>query len=171
MRKFISILLAVTWILRLVSRKVLSPTLPNSTLNPGDLLFSPIGKRESKYIGHVGIVSTDQHIIHSIPSGLVKDTASLYYKKFRRVHLYQPIQQQTGPLAAEYAEFLFQRYPKAVYKVNTRLGEDSYVQYCTKIVWQSYYYGAGVNLGNLSENMRAVHPVLLKRKSQLTKRN
>lgn len=164
-------LVIATWMIRFPFKKVQAPTLSHSTLDPGDLLFSPVGKRESKYVGHVGIVSVDQHIIHSTPSGLIKDSPPVYYRKFNLIRVYQPIDHQTGEHAARYAESLYQKHPNALYSVNTRLDRNPEIQYCTKIVWQSYHYGADVNLGKLPVGSRAVHPVFLRKKGQLTKKN
>lgn len=171
MKKAFIFLLTIfaTW-LSLPSKKVYAPTKTRTHPSPGDLLFSPIGRQESRYVGHVGIVSTDGYVVHSIPSGLIKDPVDHYYRKFRIVTVYQSDQTGSGKQAAAYVERLFQRYPHASYKMNTPLGKEDSAQYCTKLVWQSYYYGAGINLGHLSHKMRAVHPALLKKNRQLKKK-
>ncbi|MBA2173975.1 hypothetical protein H0266_03580 [Halobacillus locisalis] len=172
MKKAIFFLLAIcaTW-LSLPPKKAYAPARARTQLLPGDLLFSPIGRQESRYVGHVGIVSKDGYVVHSVPSGLMKDPVDHYYRKFRVVSVYRADESDAGQQASAYVESLFRRFPNALYKVNTPLGTDDAVQYCTKIVWQSYYYGAGINLGRLPSKMRAVHPSLLKRKRQLKKKS
>ncbi|MCA0968994.1 hypothetical protein LCM20_00150 [Halobacillus litoralis] len=173
MRRIIVLFIAFTAVLlRITTKKAYAPTSFNSTHRPGDLLFSPVGRRESKYVGHVGIVTTDEHVIHSVPAGLVKDPLEHYYEKFmRRIDVYAPHELEVGHEAALYAESLYKQFPSALYKVNTGLGSTPEIQYCTKVVWQSFYYGAGINLGELPLTLKAVHPILLKRKNQLTKRH
>ncbi|WP_027954332.1 hypothetical protein [Halobacillus kuroshimensis] len=142
-------------------KRVHSCTFDPSEVLPGDVLFSPIGKRESKYVGHAGIVTTDKKVLHSIPSGLIKDEPDVYKRKFRRVSHYRAHEKDTGLRSAAFAGYLHQRYPEALYRIHTPLNGPDDVQYCTKIVWQSYY-AAGVNLGSLPEKARAVHPLWLK---------
>ncbi|MFC7060360.1 hypothetical protein [Halobacillus seohaensis] len=152
-------------------KKVYSPThhhdpttYPGTTLfiKPGDLLFSPIGKSESKYVGHVGIVNNDHKVIHSIPAGLMKDTVADYFRKFRLITIYSPENPTIGVKASDYLEYLYITYPRANYRFFTPLGSLNHEQYCTKIVWQSYYFGSGVNLGNHSIKSKAIHPHFLK---------
>ncbi|MFZ0370032.1 MAG: hypothetical protein WAM07_10610 [Halobacillus sp.] len=151
------------------NENMISLTYPgtNIIITPGDLLFTPIGKSESKYAGHVGIVNSRREVIHSIPSGLMKDPISRYFNKFRSITIFSARDPETGMKACIYLDHLHTTYPKADYKVFTPLGYNDHEQYCTKIVWQSYYYGAGINLGRLSEHSLAIHPILLKDKRHL----
>ncbi|WP_085505005.1 YiiX/YebB-like N1pC/P60 family cysteine hydrolase [Thalassobacillus devorans] len=142
----------------------------NVAILPGDLLFSPIGQSESKYVGHVGIVNHNREVIHSIPSGLMKDTMHSYFHKFRSITIYSPKDPDVGRKAADYLENLYEKYPKANYRIRTPLGSTDHEQYCTKIVWQSYYYGAGVNLRNLPPSRIAIHPEWLKDKKVLERK-
>ncbi|MFG6115896.1 YiiX/YebB-like N1pC/P60 family cysteine hydrolase [Halobacillus sp. MO56] len=141
----------------------------NLTISPGDLLFSPIGQSESKYVGHVGIVNLHKEVIHSIPSGLMKDSISRYFQKFRSISIYTPNEPEVGVKAADYLEELYRKYPTAAYRIMTPLGSKDHEQYCSKIVWQAYYYGAGVNLKNLSPSRKAIHPEWLKDSTFLTR--
>ncbi|WP_181349610.1 hypothetical protein [Thalassobacillus sp. CUG 92003] len=131
-------------------------------IQPGDLLFSPIGKRDSKYVGHVGMVDHHRNIVHSIPAGLVHDTIADFFRKFRAITIYAPKNIEMGKRAADYLEDLYTTYPHTEYRVFTPLKHMPNAQYCTKIVWQCYYYGAHVNLGRLMGQARAIHPVFLK---------
>lgn len=176
MKKTAVIVGIITWFGVLLSKpkKANAPTcksepIKNQGLVPGSLLFSPMGKRESKYVGHVGIVTNDQHVIHSIPSGLIKDPLNHYKYKFKFITIYEPIDPCAGKKAAIYAETLYEKHPSAAYRFLTPLSRKASEQYCTKIVWQSYFYGADINLGNLLNNARAIHPILLKDKHYLKK--
>ncbi|MGI8315253.1 hypothetical protein [Halobacillus mangrovi] len=152
-------------------KKVKAPTIHTNpdtypgtdiTIEPGDLLFSPLGKSESKYVGHVGMVNHAKKVVHSIPAGLVQDDVLSYYHKFRSIKIYAPRVYSHGHLAATYLEKLYLDHKNAHYRIMTPIGSKTDEQYCTKIVWQSYYYGAGVNLGDFSQKAKAIHPELLK---------
>lgn len=136
-------------------------------VRPGDLLFSPLGKKESRYVGHVGMVSQDLKVVHSIPSGLIKDTVDGYFNKFTGLTLYSAKEDVLSQKAATHLEKLFHTYPKAAYRIWTPLSMKDHEQYCTKIVWQSFYYGAGINLGAFNKAMRAIPPQLLRDKKHL----
>ncbi|MCA0983129.1 hypothetical protein LCL89_03595 [Halobacillus yeomjeoni] len=131
-------------------------------IEPGDLLFTPIGKSESKYVGHVGIVNGNLKVVHSIPAGLALDEVPAYFQKFRSITIFSPVESDVGRNTASFLDALYDAYPRAVYRVMTPLGFDWHEQYCTKIVWQAYYYGSGINLGSYSPHARAIHPELLK---------
>ncbi len=134
----------------------------NLESKPGDLLFTPIGKSESKFVGHVGIVNFNKEVVHSIPNGLVTDSLKEYFQKFRLISVYSPINEKIGEDAAHYLEALVEKHPTAQYRIFTPLGAAAHEQYCTKIVWQSYYYGAGINLGEFSGQAKGIHPEFLK---------
>ncbi|WP_082234074.1 YiiX/YebB-like N1pC/P60 family cysteine hydrolase [Halobacillus massiliensis] len=160
-------------------KKVVAPvksdeymTYPNSNISitPGDLLFSPIGKSESKYVGHVGIVTEKNEVIHSVPSGIIKDCIEKYFQKFRRVSIYSSKDPSHGVKAARYADSYWTKQYKSPYRVFTPLHSLSVEQYCSKLVWQAYFYGAGINLGSLPKISRAIHPQLLKDRKYLVKK-
>ncbi|WP_173916381.1 YiiX/YebB-like N1pC/P60 family cysteine hydrolase [Halobacillus sp. Marseille-Q1614] len=175
---FISAVVAglITFLMR--PKKVLAPThgvernvYPHSKvpISPGDLLFSPIGKSESKYVGHVGIVTFQQEVVHSIPSGLVNDPIPHYFEKFRSISVYSAKNSEAGAKAAEYVESILEEQRNSRYRVFTPLQVINQEQYCTKIVWQAYYYGSGINLGRLPKASRAIHPQLLKDRRHLNR--
>ncbi|UOQ42872.1 hypothetical protein MUN89_12965 [Halobacillus salinarum] len=139
-------------------------------IEPGDLLFSPIGKRESKYVGHVGMVGSDKRVVHSIPSGLIKDEVPDYFKKFRSITIFSPNNSEKAIEACTQLEILFGQHTNAVYRLFTSLNDNYHEQYCSKLVWLSYYNGAGINLGSFSGKVRAVHPALLKDRRFLVKK-
>ncbi|CDQ19600.1 Permuted papain-like amidase enzyme, YaeF/YiiX, C92 family [Halobacillus karajensis] len=141
-----------------------SPKYPQSmrTLLPGDLLFSPIGRKESRYIGHVGIVNSNYKVVHSVPAGVIQDCLEDYFQKFSKIKVLSPLDKKAGKAAGEYALKLQSVHSKAMYKIRTPIGYSNQYQYCTKIVWQSYFYGAGINLGGLSITSKSVHPLRIK---------
>ncbi|GGF10059.1 hypothetical protein GCM10010954_05710 [Halobacillus andaensis] len=142
----------------------------NIKIKPGDLLFSPIGKSESKYVGHVGIVNHEDKVVHSVPAGLIQDSVVNYCRKFRSITVFAPKTPFLGIQAADYLKTLYEKHSRAAYRVFTPLGSSDEVQYCTKTVWQCYMYGADVNLGNLSKEAKAIHPQFLKDKKYLIKK-
>ncbi|WLR46837.1 YiiX/YebB-like N1pC/P60 family cysteine hydrolase [Halobacillus litoralis] len=152
-------------------KKIVAPLIQEQThlypgtsksITPGDLLFSPIGRRESRFIGHVGIVTKDNKVIHSIPSGVIQDQMEAYFNKFSYIRIYSAIDSKSGEAAADYAAKLQKEHPRADYKLWTPISSLYEEQYCTKIVWQSYHFGAGINLGKISPHARSVHPQRLK---------
>ncbi len=166
----------ITYLMRKTERAALpsgeSFIYPGTDLKakPGDLLFTPIGKSESKYVGHVGIVNGENKVVHSVPSGLVTDSLDRYFRKFRSISIYSPKDEKTGEDTAHYLESLVSKYPSAKYRIFTPLERIDHEQYCTKIVWQAYFYGAGVNLGGLSGKARGIHPKILKDKRNLVRK-
>ena len=179
MRRMFFILLAGLLAISLRPRRVYASHVqeraqcyPNTAIAilPGDLLFSPIGRKESRYVGHVGIVNTKKEVIHSVPAGIIQDTMHNYFHKFNKITLFSPIDRNLGQKAAQYSEKLLNGYPKSAYRIWTPLGDRDCEQYCTKIVWQSYLYGAGVNLGHLTNKAKAIHPQRLKDTRYVTRR-
>ncbi|AKG05457.1 hypothetical protein AAV35_012215 [Salimicrobium jeotgali] len=155
-------------LLFLKPRKAAAPT-PRPELKPGDLLFSPIGEKDSFYIGHVGIVTEDDSVIHSIPKGLKKDDADHFFRKFARLSLYRARDEEAGARAAAFAKRIYESNPRAPYRFFTDLKNTGGKQYCTKLVWQAYYYGAGIKLKNFPLFARALHPELIKDSRHLYK--
>ncbi|ARI77352.1 hypothetical protein [Halobacillus mangrovi] len=140
-------------------------------IEPGDLLFSPLGKSESKYVGHVGMVNHAKKVVHSIPAGLIQDDVPTYFNKFRSIKVYAPRVDSHRNSAAAYLEKLYLAHKNADYRIMTPLAAKMDEQYCTKIVWQSYYYGAGVNLGSFNQKAKAIHPELLKDRNYILPKN
>ncbi|WP_281975526.1 hypothetical protein [Halobacillus litoralis] len=137
---------------------------------PGDVLFSPIGRKESRYVGHVGIVTENNEVVHSIPAGLARDSVELYFHKFKRVSIYSPFDPSAGEKACEHLEYLYHTNKHANYRIMTPIGSRNYEQYWTKIIWQAYFHGAGINLGKISQRSKAVHPERLKDRRHLRKK-
>ncbi|QHT46782.1 hypothetical protein M662_09855 [Bacillus sp. SB49] len=162
-RLLFSLLAVLVFIIRYISKNPSSCCrLDASLVEPGDLLFSPIGKKESFYIGHVGIVTGDNHVVHSVPAGIIRDPLPYYLQKFRGIERYKPKQKDAGLRAAQYIDTHYPNHTPADYTIITTLGSRSHQQYCSKIVWQAYYYGAGINLGRQPKLAVAVHPQVLK---------
>ncbi|REJ09634.1 YiiX/YebB-like N1pC/P60 family cysteine hydrolase [Halobacillus trueperi] len=179
MKKLILFVSTVLMAMIIKPKKIVAPVIQehehlypgtNLSITPGDLLFSPIGKKESRYIGHVGIVTKDNKVIHSIPSGVVQDQMEAYFNKFSNIRIYSAQDRKSGGAAADYAVKLQREHPDANYKIWTPLSTINEEQYCTKIVWQSYYFGAGVNLGKIYPHAKSVHPERLKDRRYLSKK-
>ncbi|SIS58108.1 YiiX/YebB-like N1pC/P60 family cysteine hydrolase [Salimicrobium flavidum] len=149
-------------------KKVLAPR-SQPEVKPGDLLFSPLGQKDSFYIGHVGIVTEDMSVIHSIPKGLKKDDVDHFFGKFKRLSLYRSKSEEAGTRSAAFALHLYESNTKAPYRFFTKLKETDGEQYCTKLVWQAYYYGAGINLKKFPLYARAIHPEFVKDSRHLYK--
>ncbi|GEN54015.1 YiiX/YebB-like N1pC/P60 family cysteine hydrolase [Halobacillus faecis] len=179
MKKLLFFLSTVFFAFIIKPKKIVAPVIQkhehlypgtNLPIQPGDLLFSPIGKKESRYIGHVGIVTKDNKVIHSVPSGVVQDHMEAYFKKFSNIRIYSAKDRKSGNAAADYAVNLQREYPHANYKIWTPISRMNGQQYCTKIVWQSYYFGAGVNLGKISPHAKSVHPERIKDRRYLSRK-
>lgn len=162
MKKLITGILTFSAVFLFFKPKKVHAPRQQPTVLPGDLLFSPLGERDSFYIGHVGIVTEDGHVIHSIPKGLKKDDVDRYFNKFKRLTLYRPKNEEAGRNAAAYANRIYEANAQAPYRFFTTLEDTDGEQYCTKLVWQAYYFGAGINLKNYALTKKAIHPEFVK---------
>lgn len=118
------------------------PTYPgtNVTMRPGDVLHSP-KSTSTNFVGHVAIVGPDLKLRHSHPQGPGRsETLESYLTWFAPGDKFTILRPRNGGGAAA-----------ATWSVNNINKLTSYylpaqlhvipLNYCSKFVWQAYYYG------------------------------
>ncbi|TPG70519.1 hypothetical protein EEL32_11485 [Brevibacillus laterosporus] len=152
---FVTMLLAIA--ILLVPAQALAASYPGSTItiSAGDILYSSKGW-QTAFAGHTSIVGTDGKIYHSTPavaSGGIGESVSSYFSRFTsgtKVEIYRFSPPRSGPYlqpinAAKWAK-------KNVGKIQKYdiVGGGNYrditKNYCSKFLWQAYYFGGGVDL-------------------------
>jgi len=139
--------------------------------SPGDVLYTDKTTTDY-YTGHIAVVTNDGYVVHAPGKGspgLERMTVNDFINTYEDVQVWTPDNSTDGQSAGEKANNLFNNYSGADYTVWTTLTGDYMNQYCTKVVWQSYYYGADVNLGSLSLTKASVPPHAILDTYHLTK--
>ena len=121
-------------------------------LKPGDVLYS--GKSffsSTKIVGHVAIVGPDYYIYHVNPAGNIagkRDSMTTYRGRHgsgETIKVYRPNSGGSG--AATWAK---NNYEKAInYTLATLSVKVIKDNYCSKFIWQAFYYGAGYDVSGL----------------------
>lgn len=119
------------------------------SLRPGDLMYS--GKNKHTWgVGHVAIVGTDGLVRHVIPYGKQTNTIDTYFRNFVRVSVYRHRDEQLAYEAAEMSALLYEEIES--YSLHPSL-RNIKKNYCTKYIWQSFYYSRGKDLlWNMSDH-------------------
>lgn len=118
---------------------------PYSSYRAGDIFVSskPGGGMVSWVHGHAGIVGSDGQMIHMIQSGVKKESVSNFLKHNQGTSAYRVPNSTVSNNAAKWASNYYNNWRgKAQYSINT----EKYTQnkmYCSKLVWQSYWFGTG----------------------------
>lgn len=114
------------------------------SLQPGDIIVTN-ATVSSGIIGHAAIALSSDEILHIPGTGSKVECISL--DKFKRKYkdgwakVSRPNNYNTGCDAARWADRTY-RNSNAKYRITTDLTTTNET-YCSKIVWQAYYYGAG----------------------------
>lgn len=151
-----------------------NPEYPNSNIEmkPGDVLYSTKGY-STFFVGHVGIVGEDLAVYHSHPESPYKfaDSIETYFGRHKRVgdeiRIYRT-RDNTGLQAARWARSnldLIQSY--TVYNIDLN---DLRYNYCSKFIWQAFWYSNGIDLtgqGLTDKSHNTIYPFLIKNSSRL----
>lgn len=129
------------------------PTYPgtNIQMKAGDVLYSSKSLGTSTWgVGHVGIVGTDYNVYHvnKIENRGLSDGLYLYMSRHRpgeKLTILRP-RGGYGTRAALWAENNYSRVTQ--YQINTARLSTISPNYCSKFVWQAFYYGEGINIAN-----------------------
>ncbi|WP_018882906.1 C40 family peptidase [Paenibacillus massiliensis] len=120
----------------------------NITVQAGDIIFNP--KSISTFLaGHVGIVGTDGRIYHVHPQGpYLIDELNKYIGRFAKGDRFTIVRAYGGggTAAAKWAMNNIRKVKNYTFNYPLDNIADSY---CSKFVWQAYYYGAGNEIANL----------------------
>lgn len=114
----------------------------NITVTPGDIIYSPKSK-STFFVGHTAIVGSDNMIYHSFPNsnGKAKDSVTAYFNRFSKgdnFTILRPRQSSLAKPAAEFAKGIYGTVNNYSFDYNLDNFTDNY---CSKFVWQAYYYG------------------------------
>ncbi|CQR46421.1 hypothetical protein BN1058_00681 [Paraliobacillus sp. PM-2] len=126
----------------------------------GDILYTN-KLTTTWFTGHVAIVAPDGYVYHTPGAGnpgIKKMSVYDFITTYDDVQVWRAKSSTRGQNAGFKAQSLYGSYRYADYSVYTTLTGDFYDQYCTKFVWQSYYYGANTNLDSLSLTKLTVPP-------------
>ena len=138
------------------------PIYPGTSLQAkgGDVFYTT--KSSTQYLtGHIAILDNHGYVIHArgVGYGIVRESIDNFLSRYsNEVSIYRAKNTTSGQQAAQKARELYNNYRDATYNVVTPLTEYFSTQYCTKVVWQSYYYGANINLDDLSLTKITVPP-------------
>ncbi|WP_188207922.1 C40 family peptidase [Alkalibacillus aidingensis] len=136
---------------------------PFEDFKPGDILVASDNYGDtfpSGYIGHSAIVVDEQHMIEAVTSdpqvrkSLITDFLSTHTEVLHA----RSKDPNIGLAAAQYAEGYLNQYnenlqnedpvPPFSFTPFVSLDDPWSAIYCSKLVWLSYYYGAGVEFSN-----------------------
>lgn len=131
----------------------IGPTYPstNISMRIGDILYSTktIGA-SSQIVGHVGIVNSNFKMVHvTLPvDGGVVDNMSTYMGRHgsgETIKVYRP-KNGMGVAAARWATYNYSSINEYYINPFAKLG-DLNPNYCSKFIWQAFWFGEGVNIG------------------------
>ncbi|KZE67907.1 hypothetical protein AV545_22695 [Paenibacillus jamilae] len=130
----------------------IGPTYPgtNTQMRVGDVLYSTktLGG-SSQIVGHVGIINSDFRVVHVTPAenGGVIDSLANYmarHGKGEKIEVYRP-RDGRGAGAARWATNNYSRVKEYFINPFSKLSTIS-PNYCSKFIWQAFYYGEGLDL-------------------------
>lgn len=115
-------------------------------LRNGDILITD-GTSSAGFTGHAGIVVSNNRVLHIAGPGFSPTVDSIsewhasYTNKGSYTAVYRPNLVADGMYASGWADNTY-RNSNASYSFSAILSSTS-ATYCSKIVWQAYYYGVG----------------------------
>lgn len=123
---------------------------------PGDVLYSKktLGG-STQIVGHVAIVGPDLKVYHSSPAGDGSgktDSISMYQGRHdhgEEILVYRP--KKGAPQAATWARNNIGKVKEYYINPLAKLSTIS-PNYCSKFVWQAFYFGSGIDLTSLYYN-------------------
>ncbi|MCM3697824.1 hypothetical protein [Paenibacillus macerans] len=125
----------------------IQPTYPgtNITMKPGDVIHNP-KSFSTFFVGHVAIVGPDLRIYHVHPNGPgIVESIDSYVSRFSSGDKFTifRIRDGGGPEAAEWAKANISKVNQYFFNpIPTNVGGN----YCSKFVWQAYYFGINKEL-------------------------
>ncbi|WP_289143066.1 hypothetical protein [uncultured Brevibacillus sp.] len=130
---------------------------PGTTVNvsTGDLIYSSKGW-SSYFAGHVAIIGDDGKVYHSTPavsSGGIGETLDSYLSRYPSGEYFEVLRfekKTPGPYlepinAGKWARNNVSKIQSYTIAGGYKLG-DITKNYCSKFMWQAYYFGAGTNI-------------------------
>lgn len=130
----------------------------------GDILYSSksIGGTAA-IVGHVGIVNANYNIVHvTLPvNGGVQDSITTYITRHNpeeTIKVYRP-NSGMGVAAARWATANYSKVKK--YSINPIVAKvgDITPNYCSKFIWQAFWFGEGRNINRVGTTANSIHAV------------
>lgn len=136
--------------------------LRNRDFRAGDILVASDNVNEFKtgYMGHSAIIVDDDFLIES-PGGhpAIRLDSIQQYLDYHPIHAqYRPVSLEMGNAAALYATNYLEKYqenlnnginkPEFSISINQSMEDPWELIYCSKLIWLSYFHGAGYELDN-----------------------
>jgi hypothetical protein len=132
------------------------------TLKPGDVLTACDNEMAIPpgYLGHSAIVINDKYSIEAVitPPYIRVIPTTDFLESHPRHAIFRPRDEYMGRMAAEWAIRYYQfsesnrikgyYYPPFSFSTHVPLMDPYTSTYCSKLVWLSYYYGAGYPFPN-----------------------
>ncbi len=137
----------------------IGPTYPgtNFAMRVGDVLYSTkaLGG-SSAIVGHTGIVNSDFKVVHvtlPVNGGTIDNMTGYMYRhgEGETIKVYRP-RNGMGVNAAKWATYNYSYVKEYLIQIASTLGSIS-PNYCSKFVWQAFYFGEGTDI--LNKNLNA----------------
>lgn len=117
------------------------------TARSGDILVARKngGPKPINWVGHAAIVTNGGSSITHFPGiGLdpEEDTLKSFFQENSEVFVLRHNNYNISIAAAQWANHYLDRFPKATYSIASARDVQN-PNYCSKFVWQAYYFGAG----------------------------
>lgn len=112
----------------------------------GEIYYTRLKITPLFFVGHTAIVGDDFNVYHAFnnSSGKLKDSLFRYYDRFSgsRMRILKPRNSSLAIRASQFARILYSSVNNYVidYHLNTYSNN-----YCSKFVWQAYYFGNYMN--------------------------
>lgn len=126
-------------------------------MRPGDILYSSKSLfAHTLIVGHVAIVGPDYKVYHVSPAGEFagkQDTLGTYRSRHgskETIYVYRPKDADKGLSAADWASRNYSQV--STYKINAKPLYTLSPNYCSKFIWQAFYYSNGGDLTGLNRN-------------------
>lgn len=131
---------------------------------PGDVLYSSMSP-DTAFVGHIGIIGSDGFVYHVLQgSSAIRSSLPRYMKRFSKQNLYI-LRHDSIDVASSAGRVAIEIHKEVeAYALNTELSNVSQ-NYCSKFIWQAFYYGSGIDIlgrGYNSNSSLYVIPVRLK---------
>lgn len=112
---------------------------------PGDVLYSSVS-RDTAFVGHIGIIGDDGFVYHVLRGNQATRTSlPRYMKRFSKQNLYI-LRPHSNKIAKQAGQAAMTIHPEIEsYTFNKTLANVK-ENYCSKFIWQAFYYGAGIDV-------------------------
>ncbi|WP_077623607.1 hypothetical protein [Sediminibacillus massiliensis] len=126
---------------------------------PGDILVASdnLDMTKTGYVGHSALVVEGGKVIESpgLSPAIRKDTIDQFLRKHPEHAQFRPKSAQMGHNAVVYAEAYLSEFkekgeeaPVFSFSLSSSLDDPWEYIYCSKLIWLSYYHGAGYEMKN-----------------------